>query len=178
MDFNNLESMSSLINNLTGGAGISGLGDLSKLIGLLGNKHSGKDRAGNGFPIILILLLLFLFGNKGQQGFYNQPQYAVCCCRKKHRKHRRRRDCCCDYGYGHYEGYGGYGGCGGYGGQGGFRGSGNIIFIILILLLIRAGKNGGGKLGSCEKDYSSFNSEEMLDTQDDYGKFVEANDEE
>ena len=39
VDLNNLEGVSSMINNLMGGSGIEGLGNIGKVVGLL-----GKDR--------------------------------------------------------------------------------------------------------------------------------------
>lgn len=176
MDLNNLEGVSSWINNLTGGAGIEGLGDIGKLTGLLGAKGGGSGLGlgfGRRFPIILILILLVLFGNRGGASNCNYPQqYACYCYKRKHRKHHRRRCCCCG-GYGQ-AGYG----CGTSSGQGGFGGSSNIIFIIIILLLIRTRK------GDCETsntdtcDIFNFNADDVRGTEDQDVDFTVANEEE
>lgn len=177
MDLNNLEGLGSLMHNLTGGAGIGGLGDLSKYASLLGSK--GINRTGSSrFPLLLILLLIILFGNKGSNYGFNSPQYMCCCCKKKHHKHRRRRDCCCDYGYGGYSGYGSYGGYGGYGCQGGYGGFSNIIFIIIILLLIRSGRGASPLTSNATDNIFNFNATDNLDTQDENSEYMDANEEE
>lgn len=177
VDPNNLESLGSLINNLTGGAGIKGLGDLSKLVGLLGNKEIG-GKGSNKFPLLLILLLIILFGNKGYSYGYNSPQYVCCCCNKKHHKHRRRKDCCCNCGYGGYSScgsYGAYGGCGSYGGYGCFS---NIIFIIIILLLIRLSKGASPIMSPATRNIFNLNATDNLDTDDENIECIDANEEE
>lgn len=175
MDLNNLEGISSLINSMTGGAKIGGLGDMSKLTGLLGTKGFGLG-LGNKFPIILILLLLVLFGNRGSYGNIYPQQYACCCYKKKHRRHHRR--CCC---YGNYSGYGNQGiGHGGYGcsGYGGFGGGSNIIFIIILLLLIKVGKGAYPLADNAKGNIFNFNAADVSDTEDDDYDYKDANEEE
>lgn len=170
MDLNNLEGVSSWINNLTGGAGIEGLGDIGKLTGLLGSRGGGLG-FGRRFPIILILLLLVLFGNRGGVSNCNYPQqYACCCYKRKHRKHHRRRCCCCD-GQGQF-------GFGGQFGQGGFGGSSNIIFIIIILLLIRTGRRDCEMPTTDTCDIFNFNADDVRGTEDQDVDFTVANEEE
>lgn len=177
VDLNNLEGISSLINNMTGGAGIGGLGDMGKLTGLLGTRGFGTG-LGKRFPILLILLLLVLFGNRGGYG-NNYQQYACCCYKKKHRRHHRR--CCC------YENHGGYGSqcCGtgrygysGSGGYGSFGGGSNLIFIIILLLLIQVGKRANPLAETATGNFFNFNAAEATDTSDDNFDYADANEEE
>ncbi|KOA18214.1 hypothetical protein CLHOM_30920 [Clostridium homopropionicum DSM 5847] len=156
-----MESVSAWINDLTGGNGIEGLGDISKLTGLLGSKGLGLG-LGNRFPILLILALILLFGNKG--GNFNSPQYACCCCKRKHRRHHRRCDCSCGCSScGNQFGSCGYG-CG-YGNRYG-SGYGNIIFIIIILLIIQFGKKNFIAANTSTGSIFNFSGNDAKDTED------------
>lgn len=170
MDFNNMESVSAWINDLTGGNGIEGLGDISKLTGLLGSKGLGLG-LGNKFPILIILALILLFGNKG--GNFNSPQYACCCCKRKHRRHHRRCDCSCGCNCGCNQfGSSGFGsGC-----RGG-AGNGNIIFIIIILIAIQFAKKGFLTADASTGSIFNFSGNDAKDT-DDNVVYTDADEEE
>lgn len=184
MDLNNLENVSSMINSLMGGAGIEGLGDISKIAGALGNK--GVGGFGGKYIIILFIILIALFGNKGNCRYNTNtsPQYACCCySRKNHRKDRsrnNRRNCYCNYyGNNNRMRYGSLCSNGNSNCNTGFGGCGNIIFIVIILLLIRGGR------GACETkqstiidDIFNFNADDNKVTEDNEVEFVEANEEE
>jgi hypothetical protein len=177
VDLNNLEGISSLINSMAGGAKIGGLGDMSKLTGLLGTRGLGLG-LGKKFPILLILLLLVLFGNRGGYGNQHQ-QYACCCYKKKHRKHHRR-SCC----YGNYGNYGNQScGCGGYSyggnsGYGGFGGGSNIIFIIILLFLVQVGKRAYPLADNATGNIFNFNAAGVSDTDDDNYDYKDTDEEE
>ena len=161
MDLNNMESVSAWINSLTGGNGIEGLGDISKLTGLLGTKGLGLG-LGNKFPILLILALIVLFGNKG--GNFNSPQYACCCCKRRHRRHHRRCGCSC--GCNSCGNQQSSCGCGWGSGSRGGAGSGNIIFVIIILLLIQFGRRDSLTASTSTGSIFNFGANDVKDTDD------------
>lgn len=164
VELNDMDSISSLINNFTGGGGIESLGNIDKISGLLGSKGLGSGSS--RFPLLLIIIIILLFSNRGCGGSMNCPQYCCRSCSRKGRKHRRKY-CCQSCGYGGCGGYGG-GGCGSYGGCGS-----SLIIIIAVLFLLSCGKDGGLNLGALSSLGSMFNLNRTEDTET-----TEANEEE
>jgi hypothetical protein len=89
VELNDMDSISSLINNFTGGGGIESLGNIDKISGLLGSK--GLGAGSSRFPLLLIIIIILLFSNKGCGGSMNNcPQYCCRSCSRKGRKTQKK----------------------------------------------------------------------------------------
>ncbi|KEI14649.1 hypothetical protein Z959_09250 [Clostridium novyi B str. ATCC 27606] len=178
VDLNNLEGVGSMINNLMGGSGIEGLGNISKMVGLLGNS------CGRGFPgfggkyiLILFIFLISIFGNRGNcQNTSNYPQYSCYCYKKGNHKDHKKNCCCCYCEPNNYCGYN-TNSCNYGGNRGSFGGYGNIIFIILILLLVRGGRRACDIEEDASNDIFNFDARDVKTTEEEV-EFVDAKEEE